>query len=74
MLQAQVQTLTRSFIIFDLSIFEIDSEQNIVVGNPEMVRLLLDGGAGASVNFKDSIGDTSIIYAAYGMGEGKHKF
>lgn len=35
-----------------------------------MVRMLLDAGAGVNVNFKDSAGDTPIMYAAYGTGEG----
>lgn len=36
-----------------------------------MVQLLLDAGAGFNVNLKDSAGDTPIIYAAYGTGNGK---
>lgn len=48
--------------------------KSTVLGNPEMVQLLLDKGAGASVNFKDSAGDTAIIYAAYGTGRGSQEF
>ncbi len=36
-----------------------------------MVQLLLDSVAGVNVNFKDSTGDTPIMYATYGAGEGK---
>lgn len=42
--------------------------------NPEMVQLLLNAGAGTNVNLKDSTGDTPIMYAAYGIGEGSHEF
>lgn len=35
-----------------------------------MVQLLLDSGAGNNVNLKDSVGDTAIMYAAYGKGAG----
>lgn len=36
-----------------------------------MIQLLLDLGAGDNVNFKDSAGDTPLIYAAYATGEGQ---
>lgn len=39
-----------------------------------MVRLLLDAGAAVNVNFKDSNGDTAIMYAAYGTGGGNVEF
>lgn len=39
-----------------------------------MVRLLLDAGAVFNVNLRDSTGDTPIMYAAYGTGEGNQKF
>lgn len=39
-----------------------------------MVELLLDSGAGVNVNLRDSTGDTSIMYAAYGTGEGNIDF
>lgn len=35
-----------------------------------MVQLLFDSGAGLNVNKKDSVGNTPIVYAAYGTGEG----
>lgn len=44
------------------------------LGNMEMVRLLLDAGAAVNVNFKDSNGDTAIMYAAYGTGGGNVDF
>lgn len=34
--------------------------------------MLLDSGAGAKINARDSTGDTAIMYAAYGTGKGKH--
>ncbi|XP_037029495.1 ankyrin-1-like [Bradysia coprophila] len=42
-------------------------------GNPDMVQLLLDSGAGVNVNLRDSTGDTPIMYAAYGSGEDRLK-
>lgn len=35
-----------------------------------MVAMLLDSGADTNVNLKDSAGDSALIYAAYGTGEG----
>lgn len=46
--------------------------KSIIPGNPEMVKLLLDSGADINVNLKDSAGDSPIIYAAYGIGEGNY--
>lgn len=43
-------------------------------GNPNMVQLLLDSGAGYNINLKDSTGDTPIMYAAQGTGESNHDF
>lgn len=67
MLQAQVSILG----VFD---FYYYFTFNAVSGNPEMVQLLLDSGAGENVNLKDSAGDTPIIYAAYGTGAGDQEF
>lgn len=36
-----------------------------------MVQLLLDSGANANINLKDSQGDTPLMYASFGLGRGK---
>lgn len=41
-------------------------------GNPNMVQLLLDSDSSVNVNLRDSTGDTPIMYAAYGVGEGSN--
>lgn len=46
----------------------------IVLGNPKMVQLLLDNGAGVNTNLKDSIGETPLMYAAHGTGKGNQEF
>lgn len=59
--------------IVDLNTYYFD-QKLLSPGNPEMIQLLLDFGAGVYVNLKDSAGDTPIIYAAYGTGEGSQEF
>lgn len=64
MLVAQVLMITK---LSDSNSFNSKIAQ---LGNPDMVKMLLDEGAGEYVNHRDSAGDTPIMYAAYGKGQG----
>lgn len=49
------------------------TEKFFVSGNPDMVQLLLDSGANTHINLQDTIGDTPLMYAAYGSGAGNQQ-
>lgn len=42
----------------------------MILGNPDMVRDMLDSGASSHINLQDTVGETPSMYAAYGLGAG----
>lgn len=60
-----------STFIHYVCFYILNQLKRIVLGNPEMVQLLLDAGAKTNINLKDSQGDTPLMYATFGLGRGK---
>lgn len=61
------------FQIYSLCFYISNRLKSVFLGNPDMVKMLLEKGASENINLKDSVGDTPLMYATFGAAQGNRE-